>query len=103
MTMSPISNFLLFVRLMDSLDRAFLALQGIGTWESEGWGERFFTELNQKHTQWAEKRISIYKTSSELLYYFAFREGLEELGNIMYHKPEVLLRMVLQYFQHTLD
>ncbi len=97
------TSYTLFAYLMDSLDSAFRALQGLDTWRPDGWGERFFTELSREHTEWADKRTSIYMTASELLYYFAIRGDNEELGMSFYEKPQRLLRMILMFFPHTLN
>ena len=56
------TSYTLFAYLMDSLDSAFRALQGLDTWQPDGWGERFFTELSREHSEWADKRTSIYMT-----------------------------------------
>ena len=89
-----------FFDLMHSLDSAFLALQGIGPWHPEGWGERFFQALILNHPEWAGRRIQVYMKASELLNHFVFRSRAEEMGPAFYDNPESLLRTVLILMHH---
>jgi len=88
--------------LMHSLDSAFRARQGLETWHPDGWGERFFTILNRDYSEWAHEKTAIYAVACDLLYRFEIGRNAEEIGRMLYRKPEAFLRTILMLIQHGL-
>lgn len=81
--------------LMRSLDEAFMVRQGMGNNGSAGWGHEFFRLLDESQPEWRTERVAVYMKACELLYRFALSERGEELGAMIYHRPETLLRTAI--------
>ena len=90
----------IFLDLMFALDSAFSARQGLGNHRPEGWGEKFFSLIDQNHPEWSGEKTRIYMVAGQLLHYFSLKDCGCELGAHMYRKPEAFLRSVLMLLEH---
>lgn len=95
------SGPLICFELMRSLDEAFMARQGMGNGDSEGWGHEFFRLLDESRPEWSRGRVAVYMKACELLYRFAVSGRGEELGALMHRRPETLLRTAVLLLGQT--
>lgn len=89
-----------FFSLLDSLDRAFGADQGLEPVEDHEWGRRFFNHLAAKDAGTNPSKTLVFATARRLLYLFALREYESGLCMHIYHRPEYFLRTVLMLLKH---
>ena len=93
--MSEVAEYVLFWSLIGSLDSAFMARQGKGSRDPDGWGERFFSAIEQEHAEWVQDMTSIYATARRLLFLHSMQRPGWEFGVGLYRRPEGFLRTVL--------
>ena len=98
-TTNPEGRFNLFYQLMFSLDKAFMARQGLGVRDRDNWGERFFTIFERKYSGLAGQGTAVYTTATALLHHFAQGCRGEELASSLEGNPEAFLRTVLMVLE----
>jgi hypothetical protein len=91
------SQFVLLFDLIEDLDMAFLARQGVGESPPDSWGERFFAALAKDHVQWLPETTTVYAAARRLILQDALGQMEGELSNCVYAWPERFLSAVIMY------
>ena len=96
------SDYEIWMGLMESLDQAFLARQGLGGTGPREWGDRFFTALDHLYPSWPEQGRDVYLAAAQLIYHFAHSRAETFTCRLMDQKPESLVRLAVMLLRNNL-